>query len=448
MIGVLFATQKEAAPFLAQLNSKTVQVSISGMGMEAAGRATEALIEQGATTILNAGVCGALTHSLQRGSVHFIASVCLESGKKISLPSSDGLRLLSVDQPLFEPKRRKHYSKEADLVDMEGFAVAHICREKKIPALLIKGVTDFGDAKGRRDIQTHLKSVSESVAQVLLNEIKKQERSLLKKVLSFTKMEHTLFSLPLLFAGAWLGAGGQCPTGFALGSIALVGLGARMFGMALNRLFDRKIDAKNPRTKNRELPSGTLRIWQGYSIAGFGLILYFLGCGLLGSLVLKLSLLPLIPLAIYSLLKRFTPLCHYGIGIALAAAPLGAFVAVSNSTDFTPAVLWFALFTFCWISGFDIIYALLDLEFDRNHHLKSLPASLGFRGALWMAAATHLLAIFALLMLVNGWVSALFAGISTLAFIAGYLPQIPISLRFFPISIIAGIAGAFVVLFA
>ena len=270
--------------------------------------------------------------------------------------------------------------------------------------------------------------------------------SLMKKLHSFTKIEHTLFSLPLLFAGAWLGAGGQCPTFGKLLLIALVGLGARTFGMAVNRIFDRKIDAQNPRTKNRELAAGTLSLAQGWGVAVAGLLIYFGACFFLGDLVFKLSLLPLIPLSIYSLLKRFTPLCHYGIGVCLAAAPLGAFVAVANSLAFTPEVLGLALFTFCWISGFDIIYALMDIDFDRKNGVRSIPAALGEKGAQGVAALTHLIAIFALIFLVDGWVSGVAGVVSVVAFGAAYLPFIPVHVRFFPISAIAGIAGALVVL--
>jgi 4-hydroxybenzoate polyprenyltransferase len=268
----------------------------------------------------------------------------------------------------------------------------------------------------------------------------------MKKLRSFTKIEHTIFSLPLLFAGAWLGAGGRCPSPKTLLLIALVGLGARTFGMAVNRIFDRKIDAKNPRTQNRELAAGTLSLAQGWGVALSGLLVYFGACFFLGSTVFKLSLLPLVPLSIYSLLKRFTPLCHYGIGVCLAAAPLGAFVAVANHLHFTPEVLWLALFTFCWISGFDIIYALMDIDFDRKAGVRSIPAALGEKGALWVAAATHLVSIAALVPLVSGWVSGIAAAISVAAFGAAYLPFFPVQVRFFPISAIAGIAGALVVL--
>jgi 4-hydroxybenzoate polyprenyltransferase len=218
--------------------------------------------------------------------------------------------------------------------------------------------------------------------------------------------------------------------------------------MAVNRILDKEIDARNPRTKNRELASGALSMAQGYAVALAGLLCYFAGCALLGPTVLKLSWFPLLPLGLYSLLKRFTPLCHYGIGVALAMAPLGAYVAVTNSVALPPELLLLALFTFCWISGFDIIYALMDMEFDRDHGIRSIPAALGSRGAQLVAALTHMASFAALVLL---WMSA--GGM--LSFVAllvaagafgAYLQTIPIGVRFFPISAIAGIAGAMVVL--
>ena len=270
---------------------------------------------------------------------------------------------------------------------------------------------------------------------------------MLKNFHSFTRTEHLLFSLPLLFAGAWLGANNHIPSWKTIGFIVLVGFGARTFGMALNRILDRDLDAKNPRTKDREIPAGKLSLFQGYFIAAVGLLLYLAGCAGLGSLVFSLSFFPLIPLTVYSLLKRFTPLCHYGIGFALATAPVGAFVATSNSLHFTPEILQFALFTFCWMSGFDIIYALLDVDFDRTHHVHSLPVFLGPTRALQVAALTHLGAIVALTMLVRGGLSIFFWGVALLGFLISYFPKIPIAIRFFPISIIVGTAGALVVFF-
>ncbi|RKX36966.1 MAG: hypothetical protein DRP64_17860 [Verrucomicrobia bacterium] len=451
MIGILFATEMEAKPFLDRGEAAGTVVLVSGMGMEAARIAAEKLIrENGCTTIINAGVCGALNDSLERGSVHRVLSVGVDGTTGSVVLGKKGLRLVTVEKPVFQPDRKKELSKQADLVDMEGYAVARVCKEHNISCIMVKGVTDFGDGNGKADIQKHIDSVSKAVADAIALECGGNRRAtpLLARLHSFTKIEHTIFSLPLLFAGAWLGAGGM-PSIKALLLISLVGLGARTFGMAVNRILDKNIDAKNPRTKNRELPSGKLSMVQGYGVAIVGLVIYFVGCVLLGSTVLKLSLVPLVPLALYSLLKRFTPLCHYGIGVCLAAAPLGAFVAVTNSLAFTPEVVLLAIFTFCWISGFDIIYALMDIDFDHANGVRSIPAALGSTGAQLVAAITHLVSFATLVLLwmsVGGALSFVALLVSAGAFGAAYLPAIPVHVRFFPISAIAGIAGALVVL--
>jgi len=461
MIGILFATEMEAKPFLDRGEAAGMVVLVSGMGMEAARLATEKLIrESGCTTIINAGVCGALDDSLERGAVYRVSVVNVDGGSLSQVSEwlrassvaleQNGRRLVTVEEPVFQPDRKKELSRQADLVDMEGYAVARVCEEHNIPCILIKGVTDFGDEEGKADIKQNIDLVSKAVADAIALECGGNRRAtpLLARLRSFTKIEHTIFSLPLLFAGAWLGAEGM-PSIKALLLVALVGLGARTFGMAINRILDKNIDAKNPRTKNRELPSGKLSLAQGYGVALVGLAIYFAGCALLGSAVLKLSLVPLVPLALYSLLKRFTPLCHYGIGVCLAAAPLGAFVAVTNSLAFTPEVLLLAVFTFCWISGFDIIYALMDIDFDRANGVRSIPAALGASGAQWVAAITHLVSLAALVLLwrsVGGSLSFIALLVSAGAFGAAYLPGIPVHVRFFPISAIAGIAGALVVL--
>ncbi|MDF7798947.1 UbiA-like polyprenyltransferase [Pontiellaceae bacterium B1224] len=468
MIGILFATQMEAQPFLDCGVPDGVTVEISEeMGLEAARIATEKLVEQGCTTIINAGVCGALNNRLERGGVYRVSMVSIEALKAaVNVGVGIGLkRLVSVDEPVFDPKRKKELSKYGELVDMEGYAVARVCEAHEIPCILIKGVTDFGDGNGKDDIQKHIAPVSETVAEALFGiveaagnrvasepcdeETRQEPTSTLKKLHSFTKVEHTVFSLPLLFAGAWIGAGGM-PSLKSLLLIALAGVGARVFGMAINRILDKNIDAENPRTKNRELASGTLSMAQGCCVAGVGLVFYFLACWLLGPMVFKLSLVPLVPLSIYSLLKRFTPLCHYGIGVCLAVAPIAAFIAVTNSLVLPSPLILLAIFSFFWISGFDIIYAMLDIDFDRANRIRSVPAALGMKGAQVVAAITHLVAFAALVLLwipTDSVLATLALLISAGAFGAAYLQNIPIPVRFFPISAIAGIAGACVVLF-
>lgn len=273
-------------------------------------------------------------------------------------------------------------------------------------------------------------------------------REMVAKVLSFTKVEHTIFSVPLLFAGAWLGAGRHWPAWSTLAWIVLAGVGARALGMAMNRIFDRHIDAQNPRTAHRELPTGALSQSAAIGIAASGLLLYVGAAAALGPLVLALSPLPAAVLIGYSLLKRFTPLCHFGIGAVLGLAPVGAFVAARGALALQADILLLGAFAFFWLSGFDIIYALQDLEFDRTHGVHSLPALLGRGGAELAAGAVHVLALLALFLLVGetngGLVGYAIFVLATGAFASGYLPFVPLPVRFFPISAIAGIAGAIV----
>lgn len=269
---------------------------------------------------------------------------------------------------------------------------------------------------------------------------------MIKKLLNFTKIEHTAFSLPLLFTGAWLGGQAQWPHIWVLLLIIVAAMGARIFGMSFNRIFDRHIDAQNPRTADRELPLGSLSVANALAVAMAGLILYMIACALLGRWCLYLSPLPLIPLLSYSLLKRFTWLCHFGIGLCLALAPLGAFVAVAGYPRFSFEVLLFSGFVFCWLSGADIIYALLDIDSDRRNGICSLPARMGSKQAQWISAAIHLVALICLALLLvilsAGLPAFLALAVTVVTFILMYIPSIPVQRRFFPIATLAGVAGS------
>lgn len=270
--------------------------------------------------------------------------------------------------------------------------------------------------------------------------------STVSNILNFTKIEHTAFSLPLIFTGAWLGAGNQLPSISVMLLIAVAAVGARIFGMAMNRVFDRHIDRLNPRTAGRELPAGKMTLLMALIIAASGLVVYLLACLTLGGWCLILSPIPLAPLLGYSLLKRFTPLCHFGIGLCLALAPLGAYVAAAGHPRFSGAVMLFAGFVFCWLSGADIIYGLMDIDSDRQNNIHSLPAWLGAEKALRVAAGIHLTAwgiLVAVVWTVGGGPLA-WTALAAAAFFLGlmYVPAIPVPKRFFPISTLAGIAGA------
>jgi 4-hydroxybenzoate polyprenyltransferase len=258
-----------------------------------------------------------------------------------------------------------------------------------------------------------------------------------KKIMRFTKVEHTAFSLPLIFTGAWMGGGGHWPAWPVIVLIVLAAVGARIFGMSFNRIFDRHIDARNPRTAGRELPSGAMNLSTALAVAITGLTVYLAACFSLGPWCVYLAPIPLIPLLGYSLLKRFTCLCHFGIGLCLALAPLGAFVATAGHPRFSIGVLLFSGFVFFWLSGADMIYAVLDIENDRQT-----------AGAQWVAAGVHfcsLACMGALLLEARaGWQAMSAFVITVILFAMMYMPFVPISKRFFPISTLAGIAGAIV----
>ena len=216
---------------------------------------------------------------------------------------------------------------------------------------------------------------------------------------SYVKLEHTLFSVPVLLAAAVLAAGGRPPLDRVLVTL-VAAAGARTAGMSLNRIVDRRLDALNPRTASRELPAGKLSLGQAAAATAVALAVYELGALYLAPVCVALSPLPVLVFWGYPYLKRFTPLAHFGVGLALSLAPLGAYLAVRP--DPAAALRGSAplvLFTFFWVSGFDIIYATLDQESDRRNRLHSLPADLGAARALRVSALLHALAFAALVWL-------------------------------------------------
>ena len=220
----------------------------------------------------------------------------------------------------------------------------------------------------------------------------------LKNLSGFLRIEHTFFSLPVIFAGAFLAAGGIFSARlFVL--IILAGTGARTVALALNRVFDREIDRENPRTSARELPSGKMGLNEAVGVAVGGSLLYFLSAYLICPLVFLLSPLPLVAFTVYPLMKRFTSLCHFGVGLSLALGPLGGWLAVRCSFEEMFAAIVLSLFTFFWISGFDIIYATADEEFDRSRGVFSLVARFGKQKALFVSRIFHLLSFSSLVLL-------------------------------------------------
>jgi 4-hydroxybenzoate polyprenyltransferase len=211
--------------------------------------------------------------------------------------------------------------------------------------------------------------------------------SQLRLVLEMIKFEHTVFALPFALAGMMLAAGGW-PSWATVGWIAVAMVGARSAAMGWNRLADRRLDAANPRTSGRALPAG--RVSPGF-VAAFvavSLALLVLAAWRLNPLCLELSPLAILVLLGYSYTKRFTWLAHVALGLALAGAPLGAWIAVRGDVAPAPLVLAGAVIT--WVAGFDVLYALQDEGFDREIGLFSVPARFGRRAALWISALLHL----------------------------------------------------------
>lgn len=222
----------------------------------------------------------------------------------------------------------------------------------------------------------------------------------MKKFFSFVKIEHTLFSLPTIYAGMALGLHANRLEGVSLSSGVVVknallilgaATGARTIGFAMNRIVDRKIDAKNPRTAGRELPTGTMKLREAIMVLVGALILYFASAASLNSLCLMLSPIPLVVFALYPYMKRFTVFSHFGLGASLALGPLGAYFAVRPTVDGAVPAILLSLFTWLWASGFDIIYSTSDEAFDKREGLFSLPARFGSHRALQLSGIIHFL---------------------------------------------------------
>jgi 4-hydroxybenzoate polyprenyltransferase len=229
-------------------------------------------------------------------------------------------------------------------------------------------------------------------------------------LLQLVRFSHTIFALPFAFAGALL-AELAFPGPVVLLWILVAMVGARTAAMALNRLIDARIDALNPRTASRELPTGRVTRRQVAALAVAGLVVLLVAVSQLPEITWYLWPIPVALFAIYPYAKRFTWTCHFILGITIGLAPIGAWIAVTGSFGTGGVLLGLAVAT--WIAGFDIIYALLDVEFDRANGLHSFPARFGPRSAMWVARGLHAATIALLLGAgaashANGWY---FAGV-------------------------------------
>ncbi len=207
------------------------------------------------------------------------------------------------------------------------------------------------------------------------------------------RVEHTLFALPFAYVGAVFAARGV-PSGWALLWITVAVLGARTAAMCANRYFDRAIDARNPRTQRRAVASGMLAPSTMLWAAGAGIVLLVVSAWMLNPLCVKLLPLAAFGVIFYPLCKRFTWLTHFVLGAVDALAPLGAYIGVAGTVR-PDALLLFVAVTF-WVAGFDVVYALMDLQIDRDQGLRSYPARFGETRGRALAIALHVLTAAAL----------------------------------------------------
>jgi 4-hydroxybenzoate polyprenyltransferase len=226
--------------------------------------------------------------------------------------------------------------------------------------------------------------------------------SALRHFLDAIKFEHTVFALPFAYVAMVLAADGW-PGWRVVIWVTLAMAGARTLAMSVNRLADRFIDAANPRTARRHLPSGLLTPAQVTMAAILSAALLLLSAWMLNPLCLMLSPLAVLFLVGYSYTKRFTWLSHWILGFTDGIAAAGGWIAVRAAFDPPVYVLWLALTV--WIAGFDLIYACQDVEFDRRHGLHSMPARFGIPAALTTARGCHLLTVAAFVAL--GWMMGL-----------------------------------------
>jgi 4-hydroxybenzoate polyprenyltransferase len=200
------------------------------------------------------------------------------------------------------------------------------------------------------------------------------------------KIEHSVYALPFAYAGAFLAAGGW-PTVSQLVWITVAMVGARSAAMALNRLIDAEVDARNPRTAARELPAGRLGRREVWAFTLVSVALLVVAAFQLSEPCRYLWPIPLAAFVLYPYTKRFTWFCHYALGLTLGLAPAAAWVAVTGSASAEAWLLFLAVGL--WVGGFDVLYACFDREFDRAHGLHSVPVALGLRGARVVALLSH-----------------------------------------------------------
>jgi len=225
-----------------------------------------------------------------------------------------------------------------------------------------------------------------------------------QKYASFIKLEHTLFSLPLILSGAIM-AERSWPSMRVLALMLIAAAGARTFALCMNRLIDRRIDKANPRTAGRHIPSGLVKVIVAWIIALLALCIYLWAARLLSVFCFHLAWIPLAAFTAYPYFKRFTKWSHLGLGLVWSLVPLAGYFAVKPSFEGIFPVLLLGIFSIFWLAGFDVIYAIDDEAFDREAGLHSLPSALGLDRALRLSGLFHAIAFVSLVILYGVWLA-------------------------------------------
>ena len=211
----------------------------------------------------------------------------------------------------------------------------------------------------------------------------------LRVLLEMIKWEHTVFALPFAYAGML-----AAPVPFSLSNlfwITVAMVGARTAAMTLNRIIDAEIDARNPRTAGRAIPEGLVGLREAWIFTGAALALLVLATFFLEPITRVLWPLVVLGFVVYPYTKRFTWLCHLALGVANGLAPGAAWVAVTGEISWTPVIIWAG--AALWVAGFDVIYALLDRDFDLENQINSLPARFGIGPSLVVSRVWHALSV-------------------------------------------------------
>lgn len=222
-------------------------------------------------------------------------------------------------------------------------------------------------------------------------------REKLTTYLEMIRFSHTVFALPFALMGAVLAAGG-IPSGDKLLWILVAMVGARSGAMGMNRLADRHLDRMNPRTRDRALPQGRISPAEVLAFVVASFSIFLLAAWMLNPLCFALAPVAILIVSGYSYTKRFTTLSHAILGLCLGLAPIGAWIAVTGRIALSPVVLGVAVLF--WVAGFDILYALMDIEFDRQTGLFSIPVRLGVNGGVLVARLFHALTVSCLALLI------------------------------------------------